>query len=70
MWKSWDRGIVDTVEIDGKKLVDKGLLINHEEYEMSRKFVTKTLQDGSEARRRKMKDIDDVLPNYIRELDR
>ena len=70
MWKSWDRGIVDSVEIDGKKLVDKGLLINHEEYEMSRKFVTKTLQDGSEARRRKMKDIDDVLPNYIRELDR
>ena len=53
-----------------KKLVDKGLLINHEEYELSRKFVTKNLQDDSEARRRKMKDIDDVLPKYIRELDR
>lgn len=67
-WQNWDLGIVETVSINGVSIVETGALRNEDEIKEIRARIAFALSSDAQARNIRHKQIDDIIPEFLREF--
>lgn len=68
-WSNLEEGICEEVTIAGKKLVQNGSLINHDEVEAARERIAESMLRDSSNRSARQQQVTELLPRYQQALD-